>query len=355
MSVILIHGLHKSVIRIGRLAGQYAKPRSQEMETRGDTSLLNYRGDLINRPEFTAQARTPNPQLMLDAYHYSAVTLNHVRSLIDGGFTDLQHPEHWNLEFVKHSPMSNEYQKIERTIMSSLEFIKSIHGVQSKALSRIDHFFTSHEALHLPYEQALTRQIKNRSWYNLATHFPWIGMRTADPTGAHVEYMRGIKNPIGIKIGPQITSEWVKELINILNPDNEPGRLVLIHRFGVKQIEKLLPQLISTVREMKKNVVWCCDPMHGNTNATKDGIKTRRFEDILSELKKAFQIHCDQKTELAGVHFEMTGDNVTECTGGARGLTEEDLKNSYRSLCDPRLNYEQSLEMAMSITKHAVV
>lgn len=351
ISLILIHGLRKPVIRVGRVAGQFAKPRSSSWETREGLTLPTYRGDLINESAFTQQGRTPNPARMLEGYHWAALTLNYIRGLVEGGFADLHHPEYWNLDFAKQSSMAHEYQKIATNIADALNFLQAIRGTQLESLERID-FFTSHEALLLPYEQALTRRFANtNSWYNLSTHFPWIGMRTAELDHGHVEYMRGIANPIAVKIGPKMTVSWLKELIETLNPHNEPGRLTLIHRFGEELIASHLPPLIDAVKSTGITLLWSCDPMHGNTKTTQSGIKTRRFEDILSELKQAFHIHQEMNSILGGIHFEMTGENVTECTGGAKGITEEDLKHAYKSLVDPRLNYDQAMEMAMLIVK----
>jgi len=350
MSLILLHGLRKPITRAGRMAGQYAKPRSADHETQNGITLPVYRGDLVNKPAFTAMDRAPDPQLLLRGYHYSALTLNYIRALVNGGFANLLHPEYWELDFVKHSPLATEYQAMVNSIKNSLDFLKTIAGLQTANLASVD-FYTCHEALHLLYEEALTRRVKDNLWYNLSTHFPWIGMRTADLAGGHVEYMRGISNPVAVKISPQITKENLIKLINILNPDDEPGRLTLIHRLGAAKITELLPEIIKTVKKTGKTVLWVCDPMHGNTSTTSTGIKTRRFDDILFELKNAFAIHQQLKSYLGGVHFELTGENVTECIGGARGLTEHDLKHAYKSLVDPRLNYEQALEMAMLIVK----
>jgi len=352
MSLILLHGLRKPIVRVGRMAGQYAKPRSSDQETQNNITLPAYRGDIINKPGFTAAERKPDPQLMLSGYHYSALTLNYLRALVNGGFANLLHPEYWELDFVKHSPLAREYQTMVNSISDSLDFLKTIAsaGLQIANLHQVD-FFTSHEALHLLYEQALTRHEQHNKWYNLSTHFPWIGMRTASLEGGHVEYMRGIANPIAVKISPQITKDNLIELINILNPQDEPGRLTLIHRLGAAKVVELLPDMIKTVQQTGRKVLWVCDPMHGNTSTTRDGIKTRHFEDILFELQQSFTIHQNMQSYLGGVHFELTGENVTECLGGARGLTESDLKASYKSLVDPRLNYEQALEMAMLIVK----
>ena len=349
MSLVLLYGLKKPVVRIGRMAGQYAKPRSADTETRDGQTLPSFRGDLVNRHPFTAEDRVPNPLLMLRGYERAALTLNFVRSLIDGGFADLHHPEFWDLDWVGHSPMANEYHNIVDSISNSLDFLESISGRQVLEAQRAD-IYAAHEGLHLSYEQAQTRFLKHRKrWYNLSTHFPWIGMRTATLDGAHVEFFRGLANPIGIKIGPGMTAEWLQELIGVLNPNNEPGRISLIHRFGAKSIEDKLPDLVRAVRETGSPVLWICDPMHGNTESTADGTKTRRFDNIVSELESAFSVHKALGSYLGGVHLELTGENVTECTGGARGLTDGDLARAYKSTVDPRLNYEQAMEIAMRI------
>jgi 3-deoxy-7-phosphoheptulonate synthase len=349
MSLVMLYGLKKPVVRVGRMAGQYAKPRSTDTETRDGTSLPSFRGDLVNRNPFSAEDRVPNPELILRGYERAALTLNFVRSLIDGGFADLHHPEYWDLDWVGHSKMADEYHEIVRSISNSLDFLESISGRAFYQTQRAD-IYSSHEGLHLYYEQAQTRFLERRArWYNLTTHFPWIGMRTAGMDGAHVEYFRGITNPIGIKVGPGMTGEWLQQLIAVLNPNNEPGRLTLIHRFGAQSIEEGLPKLIRAVRETGSTVLWICDPMHGNTESTADGTKTRRFDNVVSELEAAFRIHQSLGSYLGGVHLELTGENVTECTGGARGLTDGDLARAYKSTVDPRLNYEQAMEIAMRI------
>lgn len=353
MSLVLVHGTRKRVIRVGRFAGQYAKPRSEDLETRDGVTLPSYRGDLINAAGFTEAERIPDPQRMLRGYERAALTLNFIRSLIDGGFADLHHPEYWDLGFVKHSPRAAEYQRIVESIGESLRFMEALAGTTVGEINRVD-FFTSHDALHLPYEQAQTRRVPRRDgWYNLSTHLPWLGMRTCDLDGAHVEYMRGISNPIAVKIGPGMTPRWLNGLLDVLNPENTPGRLMLIHRLGAGRISEMLPPLIETVRESGRTVLWCCDPMHGNTERTASGIKTRNFDHIVSELEQAFDVHERLGTYLGGVHVELTGENVTECIGGARGLTEEDLAREYKSQVDPRLNYEQALELAMLIAGRA--
>ncbi|MDX1983164.1 MAG: 3-deoxy-7-phosphoheptulonate synthase class II [Bryobacteraceae bacterium] len=350
MSLVLTQGLNKPVTRMGRIAGQYAKPRTDDLETRNGVTLPAYRGDLVNRPEFTAADRTPDPSLLLRAYERAALTLNHIRALAQGGFADLHHPEYWDLDFVHHSPWKDDYQQLVHAIGEALRFMENILGVNPAALRTVE-FFTCHEGLHLSYEAAQTRQVENGRWYNLSTHFPWIGVRTSDPEGAHTEYFRGIANPIGVKIGPSTTPETLARLLDTLHPDNEPGRLTLIHRCGAARIAGVLPPLIETVRASGKTVAWVADPMHGNTLTSTQGVKTRRFSDILSELEQAMDLHASLGSVLAGVHFELTGDNVTECTGGARGLSDEDLGIAYQSEVDPRLNYEQALEMSLRIAR----
>lgn len=351
MSLVLVHGSRQPVIRVGRFAGQYAKPRSADFEQRDGVELPSYRGDLVNRQSFSAEDREPNPELLLRGYERAALTLNFIRSLVDGGFADLHHPEYWDLAFMEHSPHAKDYQRMVESIGESLRFMETLAGSRVGAMERVD-FYTSHEGLHLLYEQAQTREVPHRTgWYNLSTHFPWIGKRTADPDGAHVEFFRGLRNPIGIKVGSETTREHLLRLLEVLHPEDEPGRLTLIHRFGIDDVALHLPRLIDTVRSTGKTVLWCCDPMHGNTKSTRSGLKTRDFQDILGELELAFEIHESMESRLGGVHFELTGEDVTECVGGARGLVEADLGRSYRSLVDPRLNYEQALEMAMLIAR----
>jgi 3-deoxy-7-phosphoheptulonate synthase len=346
MGIILIQGGKKRIIRVGRFAGQYAKPRSADNETKNGLTLPAYRGDMINRMEFEPGDRKPDPDLLLRGYERAGLTINFVRALIDGGFADLHHPEYWELGFVRNSPLADEYMHTVESIGESLSFMETMTGTTIAEINRVD-FFTSHEGLHLLYEQAQTRQVPRRQgWYNLSTHFPWIGERTRALTGAHIEYFRGIQNPIGVKVGPSATPDDVLALCEVLNPSNEPGRLTLIHRFGAERVATCLPPIVEAVRRNNKAVLWCCDPMHGNTETTSNGIKTRRFEKILSELESSFRILHECGAHLGGVHFELTGDNVTECIGGASGVTEADLTRAYRTQVDPRLNYEQALEMA---------
>ncbi len=351
MSLVLVFGSRQRVIRVGRFAGQYAKPRSADQEEVGGLLLPTYRGDLINQAAATAEARAADPRLLLSGYGHSALTLNFTRALVEGGFADLHHPEYWDLGWVDHSPHAADYRRMVASIGESLRFMETLAGQPVAEMGRVD-FYTSHEGLHLLYESAQTRRVPRRpGWYDLTTHFPWIGLRTSDPRGAHVEYFRGVRNPIAVKIGPGTTPERLLELMDLLHPDDEPGRLTLIHRFGARQVASGLPPLLQAVKASGKRVLWCCDPMHGNTETTASGRKTRRFDDIVSELEQSFDLHDAHGTHLGGVHFELTGEDVTECIGGARGLSSDGLDRDYRSFVDPRLNYEQSLEMAMLIAR----
>lgn len=352
MSLVLMHGTHKPVVLVGRIAGQYAKPRSEELESRGGVELPSYRGDLINGPGFSPEERAPDPRRMLRGYQHAAMTLNFIRALSDGGFADLYHPEYWDLPFVHHSAPGGEYRRIVEAIGDAISFMEAAGEARFAQLKRMS-VFTSHEGLLLSYEQAQTRRVPHRGgWYDLSTHLPWIGLRTADPRGAHAEFFRGVRNPLAVKVGPDTTVEQVRELLCILHPEGEPGRLTLIHRLGARHVAERLPPLIDAVQASGRSVLWCCDPMHGNTETTATGLKTRRFENIHRELRQSFETHASMGSILGGVHFEMTGEDVTECLGGARGLTERDLGRAYRSRVDPRLNYEQALEMAMLIAPH---
>ncbi len=351
MSLVLVHGLRLPVVRVGRFAGQYAKPRSTDTETKDGITLPSYRGDFINQPEFNESARLPDPRRMVKGHARSAMTMNFVRALIDGGFADLHHPEYWDLDWVSHSPLSDEYHKMVAAVADAVRFMETISGVNLHNLNRAD-FYTSHEALLLPYEEALTRKVpRQNGWFNLSTHFPWIGMRTADLDGAHTEYFRGIRNPIAIKIGPSVTPDQLLKLADVLNPENEAGRLTFIQRMGATKVAEKLPPLVKAVQAEGKKVLWVCDPMHGNTESTSNGYKTRRFDNIRSELDQSFDVHAALGSRLGGVHLELTGENVTECLGGARELTEIDLERAYTSTVDPRMNYEQSLEIAMLIVR----
>jgi len=349
MSVVLTHALRKPIVRVGRLAGQYAKPRSAETETVGGVSLPVYRGDMVNGFAATKEARTPDPERMLQAYFHAAATLNYLRALIEAGFADLHHPEHWDLGFFHASERHPEYEAIVERILDAISFMEACGSNLEAALGRID-FFTSHEALVLPYEEALTRLDEGTGQhYNLGAHMLWLGDRTRSLDGAHVEYLRGIANPIGVKVGPTCTPEELVRLVERLNPGNDWGRVTLITRLGADRVARLLPPLVGAIRAAGARVLWSCDPMHGNTIRTVGGVKTRDFEQILRELRETFAVHAACESHLGGVHFELTGDNVTECLGGARGLAEADLATKYVTYCDPRLNGEQSLEMAFLI------
>jgi 3-deoxy-7-phosphoheptulonate synthase len=351
MSLVLVHGMRLPVVRVGRFAGQYAKPRSADTETKDGVTLPSYRGDLVNGPAFTAEARIPDPRRMIKGHARSAMTMNFIRALIDDGFADLHHPEYWNLNWVGHSPLAAEYQKMVSGIGDAVRFMETLSGEPIHNLRSVE-FYTSHEALLLPYEEGVTRQVPRQSgWFNLGTHFPWIGMRTAAVDGAHVEYFRGIRNPVAIKIGPSVAPDQLLRLIDALNPQEEPGRISLIHRMSATSIGDKLPPLLEAVKREGRRVLWICDPMHGNTESTSNGYKTRRFENIRSELEQAFEIHAAAGTRLGGAHLELTGEDVTECTGGARELTDKDLERAYRTTVDPRLNYEQALEIAMLIVR----
>ncbi|NND44409.1 MAG: 3-deoxy-7-phosphoheptulonate synthase class II [Xanthomonadales bacterium] len=351
MSLTLVHGLQMPVVRIGRFAGQYAKPRSSNEETRDGVTLPSYRGDLVNSPVFTPEARTPDPRRLIQAHACSSLTMNFVRALVDGGFADLHHPEYWDLSWLDHSPLAEEFRNLADNIGRSVRFMETISGQRAGSVKRVD-FYTSHEALHLHYEQALTRQVPRQDgWFNLSTHFPWIGMRTTALEDAHVEYCRGIRNPVGIKVGPSVKADHLRRLLDTLNPDNEAGRIALIHRMGASAIEERLPPLIRAMQEDGRCVLWICDPMHGNTETTGSGIKTRRFRNIMAEMQRAFDCHRETGSRLGGVHLELTGEDVTECTGGARDLDEKDLERAYKSTVDPRLNYEQALELSMMIVR----
>jgi 3-deoxy-7-phosphoheptulonate synthase len=348
MSLVLVHGTRRRVIRVGRLAGQYAKPRSSDLESRSGATLPSYRGDLVNDIAFDSVAREPDPKRLLRGYERAAMTINFVRALIDGGFADLHHPEYWDLGFLEHSPRAAEYQRIVESIAESLRFMETLADAPVGNINRVE-FFTSHEGLHLPYEQAQTRQVPRREgWYDLSCHFPWIGARTGDPGGGHVEFFSGVRNPVAVKVEGGVD---IEPLLDRLHPDNEPGRLTLVHRFGAERVADGLPPLIEVVQRSGKQVLFVCDPMHGNTKRTDSGVKTRSFNDILAELDAAIDIHQRLGSRLGGVHVEVCGTNVTECTGGARGLDESGLGETYESLVDPRLNYEQAIELAMLISQ----
>lgn len=349
MSFVLIYGSMNKVIRVGRIAGQYAKPRSNDTETRDGVTLPVYRGDIVNRSGFTESDRVADPELLLRGYERAALTLNFIRGLSVGGFADMHHPENWNIDFASESPRAKQFQDMIDSISNSLSFMEAVLDSSLKQSKTVE-FFTSHEGLHLNYEQAQTRRVPRRDgWYNMSTHFPWIGYRTRHLDGAHVEYFKGIENPIGIKVGPKFAPEEVLSLVKTLNPENEPGRITLICRFGADEVANSLPPLIEAVQESEFDVLFCSDPMHGNTFSTSTGIKTRSFDKIASELEQSFKIHHAAGSILGGAHLELTGDNVTECIGGAGKLAEPDLERAYKSQVDPRLNYDQAMELAFMI------
>jgi len=351
MSLILVQGLGMPISRIGRIAGQYAKPRSEDLETLNGVSLPSYRGDLINDAFFSEVGRVPNPQRMLQGYGLSSLTLNYIRALVESGFADLHNPDQWQLPFLTHAKNGVRYHQQASQLLKSIKLLEILSGGPAQNLEKVE-FFTSHEALLLHYEAALTRKTTN-GWYNLSTHFPWIGMRTGQIESGHVEYIRGIKNPVAIKVGPNMQANQLLKLIDIIDPHREPGKLTLIHRFGISNISDNLPILIKTVQQFGYKPLWICDPMHGNTHTTDTGIKTREFKDISQELELALKIHQDNQSILGGVHLELTGEYVTECVGGALELKETDLNTNYRSTVDPRLNAEQALEMAFVIAEMA--
>ena len=352
MSVVLTYGASCNVVKLGRIAGQFAKPRSSNTETRKGVDLPSYRGDAVNDIEFIEKSRIPNPKRLLRAYNQSAATLNLLRAFTTGGFADLNKAHIWNQEFIAQSPQGKRYEKIATSIDDALTFMKAI-GINSENTSalKLTEFFTSHEALLLGYEHSLTRQDSlTKKWYNCSAHFLWIGDRTRQPDGAHVELLSGVDNPIGVKVGPSITEDELLSLCEKLNPQNKGGRLTLITRFGADNIRIKLPPLVKTIKERGLKVLWVCDPMHGNTYKSETGYKTRHFDTILEELEHFFAIHRAEGTIPGGVHFELTGDNVTECMGGARDISDSDLESRYETVCDPRLNNEQSLELAFLIT-----
>lgn len=347
MSVVLSHAARRPVLRIGRIAGQYFKPRSSETELIDGRLVPSYKGDAING--FAPDERTPDPRRLIDAYFHATATLNYIRAMIDDGFADLHHPYAWNLDSIERSPQWNDYRTIVENILDAIHFMESFGGVRSESLGRID-FFTSHEGLHLGYEEALTHRAGDR-FYDTSAHLLWVGERTRAPDGAHVEFFRGIANPIGVKLSAEAVPAEVLRLTEILNPDNESGRLMLITRLGTDRVREHLPELLSVVEGAGRRVAWMCDPMHGNTVSVGDGRKTRPFDAVLAELEATFEIHRAAGTVLSGVHFELTGDDVTECVGGAGNLVAADLAGNYQSWCDPRLNDSQSMEMAFLISR----
>ena len=357
MAVVLTFGGGVPVVKLGRIAGQYAKPRSSDLETQGGTTLPSYRGDTINGPAFTAAARIPDPARMETGYFQAAGTLNLLRAFATGGYADLHEVHRWNLSFAARSPLASRYQDLADRIEETLGFMSAcgMTGTSTPQVRETE-FFTSHEALLLPYEQALTRvDSLTGDWYGCSAHFLWIGDRTRQPDGAHAEFLRGVRNPIGIKVGPTTPVSDLLKLIELLNPADEPGRITLISRMGAQHVAQKLPPLVRAVRAEGRRVLWLCDPMHGNTVTTANKVKTRSFDAILSEVRSFFDVHAGEDSRAGGVHVEMTGSNVTECVGGARAVTEADLANRYETFCDPRLNAEQSLELAFLLAEELKV
>ncbi len=353
MTVVLMYAGGLPVVKVGRMAGQFAKPRSSPFEEQDGTSLPSYRGDIVNRMVFDKAGREPDPQRMVRAYNQSASTLNLLRAFALGGYADLHSVHRWTKDFVADSPAGERFSELAGRITEALTFMDAI-GLTSEHVPQIKEasFFTSHEALLLPYERALTRRDSvSGQWYDCSAHMLWIGDRTRQPDGAHVEFARGIHNPIGLKCGPSLDPDELLRLIDILNPENEPGRLTLIARMGAEQVGKALPPILRAVTREGRAVVWSCDPMHGNTIKSANGYKTRPFERILAEVRGFFAVHEAEGTHAGGVHFEMTGQNVTECTGGAQAISEHDLADRYHTHCDPRLNASQSLELAFLVAE----
>lgn len=352
MSVVLTFAGGQPVVKVGRIAGQFAKPRSSPTETVDGVELPIYRGDIVNGAEPTLEARKPDPQRQIMAYRQSAATLNLLRAFAQGGYANLEHVHKWTLGFLKDSPAFEQYQELSDRITEALGFMRAcgINADTAPQLRQTD-FFTSHEALLLGYEQALTRvDSTSGDWYATSGHMLWIGDRTRQPDHAHVEFCRGVRNPIGLKCGPSLKPDELVRLIDKLNPDNEPGRLTLIARFGADKVDKHLPELIRAVKREGRAVVWSCDPMHGNTIKATSGYKTRPFEAILAEVRRFMAVHQAEGSHAGGIHVEMTGKDVTECTGGMRALRDEDLNDRYHTFCDPRLNAAQALELAFLVS-----
>ena len=353
MAVVLTFGAALPVVKMGRMAGQFAKPRSSDNETQGDVTLPSYRGDIVNGPEFTAEARIPDPARMEFGYFQSASTLNLLRAFASGGYADLHEVHRWNLEFVERSPLAERYRDLAGRIDETLNFMAAcgMTSATTRDMRETD-FYISHEALLLPYEQALTRvDSTTGEWYGCSAHFLWIGDRTRQAEGAHVEFLRGVKNPLGMKVGPTQEPDDLLRILDVLNPENEAGRITLISRMGADKVGARLPALVRAVERAGRKVVWLCDPMHGNTISTINKLKTRNFDSILQEVRGFFDVHAAEGSWAGGVHVEMTGQNVTECTGGAHRLSEADLSERYETFCDPRLNAEQSLELAFLVAR----
>ncbi|MBK1663993.1 3-deoxy-7-phosphoheptulonate synthase class II [Rhodospirillum rubrum] len=353
MAVVLTYGAALPVVKVGRMAGQFAKPRSAPLETIDGVALPSYRGDMVNGMEFEEGVRIPDPERLLRVYNQSASTLNLLRAFAQGGYADLTQVHQWNLDFVEGSPQSERYRAFADRIAETIEFMRAC-GITPESVPQMREtdFYTSHEALLLNYEQALTRiDSTTGKWYDCSAHLLWIGDRTRDPQGAHVEFLRGVANPVGVKAGPSMSPDGLLELCDLLNPLNEPGRLSVIVRMGAGKVEAGLPPLIRAIEREGRKVVWSCDPMHGNTMKAGSGFKTRDFKKILQEVTEFFAVHRAEGTHAGGVHFEMTGADVTECIGGARAVTEASLGDRYHTHCDPRLNAHQALELAFLIAE----
>jgi 3-deoxy-7-phosphoheptulonate synthase len=353
MAVVMTFGAALPVVKVGRVAGQFAKPRSEPMETKDGVALPSYRGDIVNDIAFNEAARVPDPVRQLMAYRQSAATLNLIRAFASGGYANLENAHRWMLGFIKDSPQSARYQELADRITETLGFMRAIGlDPESQQELRQTDFYTSHEALLLGYEQAMTRiDSTTGDYYATSGHMLWVGDRTRQPNHAHIEYLRGIKNPLGLKCGPSLKPDALLRLIDVLDPENEPGRLTLICRFGADKVGEALPKLLRAVKREGRNVLWTCDPMHGNTIKAKSGYKTRPFERIIGETRAFFAVHHAEGAYAGGVHLEMTGKNVTECTGGARAISDADLSDRYHTYCDPRLNAEQAIEVAFLVAE----
>ena len=353
MAIVLTFGAGCPVIKVGRIAGQFAKPRSAPLEKQGEIELPSYRGDIINNIEFVEDLRIPDPERQIMAYRQSASTLNLLRAFAQGGYANLDHVHKWNMGFVKESKQGEQYEQVANRISEALDFMDAV-GINSNTtpeLRSVD-FYTSHESLLLGYEECLTRvDSTSGDWYDTSAHMLWIGDRTRQPDGAHIEFVRGIKNPIGMKCGPSLDSDELLKLIDLINPSNEEGRLTLITRYGADNLDDHLPKLIRAVEKEGKKVVSSCDPMHGNTIKALNGYKTRPLDSILTEVKQFIDIHESEGTYAGGVHIEMTGQNVTECLGGTQKISEEDLTDRYHTHCDPRLNANQALDLSFLISE----
>ena len=352
MAVVLTFGASRPVVKVGRIAGQFAKPRSSPIETKGGVELPSYRGDIVNGIGFDEVSRVPDPNRQVMAYRQSAATLNLLRAFAQGGFANLENVSNWMLGFISDSPQADRYRELADRISETIEFMRAI-GIDAERNARLREtdFFTSHEALLLGYEQAMTRiDSTTGDWYTTSGHMIWIGDRTRQPDHAHVEFCRGVRNPLGLKCGPSLAPDGLLELTDLLNPDNEPGRLTLICRFGADRVGEHLPALVRAIEREGRQVIWSCDPMHGNT-ITANGYKTRPFDRVLKEVEAFFDVHRAESSHAGGIHIEMTGKNVTECTGGARAISAEDLSDRYHTHCDPRLNADQALELAFLIAE----